>query len=47
MIIDIQTFTIKVHLARCRTQVTMESGATLPIGESYRVAVAERLKGKG
>ena len=30
-----------------RTQVTMESGVTLPIGESYRVAVAERLKGKG
>ena len=27
-----------------RTQVTMEDSAVIPIGESYRVAVAERLK---
>lgn len=30
-----------------RTQITLESGAVVPIGESFRVAVAERLKGKG
>ena len=29
-----------------RTQVTMENNTTIPIGESYRVAVAERLNGK-
>ena len=29
-----------------RTQVTMENNTTIPIGESYRVAVSERLKGK-
>ena len=32
--------------ASSRTQITLESGAVVPIGESFRVAVAERLKGK-
>lgn len=32
--------------ASSRTQVTMENNTTIPIGESYRVAVAERLNGK-
>ena len=30
--------------ASSRTQITLESGAVVPIGESYRVAVSERLK---
>jgi len=30
--------------ASSRTQITQESGAVVPIGESFRVAVSERLK---
>ena len=30
--------------ASSRTQITLESGAVVPIGESFRVAVSERLK---
>lgn len=30
--------------ASSRTQITLENGAVVPIGESYRVAVSERLK---